>query len=274
MSDNENQYQDRLEQVDRYLQGQMSPEEQKSFEHQMEADPSLQKEVEQGRIFLLTMENLEDDELRGELRKTNEVLQNARQSTEVNYNEPEGDENDKQDEPRVIPISSYYQRIVATAAAVILLLIPGYFLFLQDDAANALFNEHYETPANTIPGNTRSEADINQQLQKVTSLYENGSYTKAVQEANAYLANNPNDYEVRFYRGIMYIELDRYKKAIEELKQVEANTTAFATKAQWYMAMAHLALDQTKEAKAILKQLSQEPNKYNDRAETIVNGIE
>ncbi|PSR01780.1 MAG: hypothetical protein BRD50_08255 [Bacteroidetes bacterium SW_11_45_7] len=275
MSDTGNQENKRYQEVDKYLRSQMNADEQAAFEAEMEQDPSLQEEVEQGRIFLWAMESLDEDELRKDLMRTNHVIHKVRQTSDVQYESTHRDnQHIEKGTAKVRSLTNLYKNVAAAAAILIVFIIPVYFLFLQNPGPEELVDRYYKTYPNTLTEIKRSESEADGQLQSIMALYESGDYTKAIAQSNKLLQDEPENNGLRFYRGIMYIEEDAYKKAIKDLERVKAQEESYHTQAEWYLALSHLALQQTEQAKPLLEKLAQTPSDYQQKADQLLARLE
>lgn len=260
----------RHDQIDRYLNGQMTQEEQADFERELAEDQELREEVETAKTFLVGMEHLGTGELRSDLKATNEMLNDIRHNTEVDF---EGHGTPSQRRKQAL-FRTAKMKGIGIAALLVFLIGLSYVLFFQESDPQNLFARHYEKPPNLLAVEMRSESSGEPELTKFMKAYEDGEYSKAIKRANAILESEPDKQEVRFYRGIMYLEQTNYQKALSDLEFTQNNIDKYREKALWYSGLIHLKLDHPTKAINQLQTLKESaPSTYRQKADKLLKEI-
>jgi tetratricopeptide (TPR) repeat protein len=271
-----NQHFPDYETIDRYLNGRMDETEQADFENQMHRNPEWQAEVEAQRKLLIGLHNLGTEGQRQQLRQTQKVLEEVRATTEVAFEQKATRDQFKRTQVLKRLLSSYAGKITMAALVLVLTGIGSfYFLALNQPSPAELYHSYYETPPNTLAldmrGNGKSQ---NESLKKIFDPYETGNYSQALNAANGFLAKNPDRQEVRFYRGIIHLELEQHRKALSDLSAATSLKGKTGRKAQWYLALAYLAQMQPEKAETVLKKLAnQPPAEYQRKAKKLLSQL-
>ncbi len=262
-----------IEKIDRYLQGEMPEKERKDFEEQIQKDPALKQEVDESRAFLLAMES--DDEERQALKATNQVLQSVRDKTPVNFETSEREAVDQ----KTFTATKWKKITQWSAFAALFIVLAGvcYWSIFTDQNHEKLFNQYYETPANTLAIETRGDlesANKKGQLATIMELYENEHYKKALEKSTNYFEGQNSPAELRFYQSIIYLELNQSEKAIEGLKKLKGYSAVNKDRILWYLALAYMAEEKSGKAQSTLETLlDRPPSRYHDKAGALKNEI-
>lgn len=270
--------------IERYLLGQMSPQERASFESELECDPVLAEQLAVQRREHEAMEVLVQDRLREQLKRWGEQY------------------------PLHVPVP-WYQKTTFWLVAASLLLLLGFFYFAWP--ALRLTDEHLTLPVasepmlplsdteeveeaavGTMPLNdkhtdTRKGQDSAQryialaeryaerprfqqtvvrsqpkQLSTLDSAYwalEKGYYTQALQHLKRISPNDNHYISARHLMGEVFLANAKYAKAIPYLQQA-ASTPDYLRKseAEWQLALALLYLEKADDSRRILRRISQD----------------
>lgn len=260
-----------LERIDRYLQDEMSSEEKAQFEQELANDPYLREEVAIERRLRFALENLEEDQLRHELRESNKTLNQIRASTPIDFeNHATATKHGK-----LFKLISNNKKYLSLAGILLMAVICTYFLLYQQKSSDYLFTQYYEKPPNTIAVDTRHGANANNELKTLMLNYEKGHYQSTLIKADQYLEDHPEKSQVRFYRGIVHLELGQHHQAIEDLKTALENANTYRDRSLWFLALAYLAKDQQDKAKQTLKSLNQRPpSNYQEKGAQLLTDLE
>lgn len=104
---------------------------------------------------------------------------------------------------------------------------------------------------------------------KAEKAFNNGEYSEAIIEFDTILADDPENTQVLFYKGIASVEIEDYAKAALIFENLSSGTSIFKYKAQWYHALNYLKQGDTDQCKQILERLPQEAENYKDAQELL-----
>ncbi len=168
--------------------------------------------------------------------------------------------------------SSRLQRI---AAAVLLLMIPAYFL-LRAPSDQALFAEHFDVPKSVYFQQTRG-TDVGAQdpLQEAFRLYELGSFVEAEQRIGELKSDHPDKPDLIYYQGIAALGGDRLDLAIELLEQSTAITYQnVSNKAPWYLGLAYLKKGNQEKAIEWLQKTVEIDDRHSQQARELIGKLQ
>lgn len=299
-----------LEKIEKYLDGILPESERTSFERQMKENPELADEVHAYRAINFAIGNRDYVQLKNELLKTKEVIEDVRRSVSVDYGAETAESPVRETARKAVQtqdtVADLFEkikqflfptpqrpvvlttghstvkeflfpapalRLALAVATVVVLLIPAYILFFSGPNTERLYADNFTPYPNTITA-SRSEGEENLgDLDKAMLLYEGKDYEKSLSLLNNYLAANPAQYDVVFYRGIANLELGNIQQALADFKQVMENNPRLENQAKWYTALLYLKNSQTDEAVKILKEIRQQENAYSEKAEVILKKL-
>ncbi|MDD5506863.1 MAG: tetratricopeptide repeat protein [Bacteroidales bacterium] len=135
---------------------------------------------------------------------------------------------------------------IAAAASFILLLATVALVFLlpRKPSNDRLFSSYYnsEQPLRVTRG---SDVDLIEALR----LFQKKDFLPAIEYFDLILQGNPDDYAVRFYQSICYIETGQFGPAITSLSQIARNNSSlYRRSAEWYLALCYLKIGETENA--------------------------
>ncbi|MGI9542038.1 MAG: tetratricopeptide repeat protein [Cyclobacteriaceae bacterium] len=239
-----------IEEVRKYLQGKMTAEEVSQFENRIANDPSFAEEVQLNRELLESMNH----HFRSKLKE--------RLSHEDNKAIPL---NDKPRKPN-------FRRVWVMAASVALIAVASYFLFSDDPDHEQLYNQYHITYYNVVQGSTRSgESDAAVQA---FQYYDQGNFKEAADGFAALVLEEEKNFDWLFYQGLSNLEIQESEAAIDAFEKVlEASTNEWIEPAQWYLGLAYLQADNTKEAKLTFGRIVSGGKSYSDRAAELLGKL-
>lgn len=219
--------QEQFEEIERFLQGRMSAEEEAHFSQTISANSDLRKQVEEIRLILLGIEESVLEEKLHEYRHR-------------------------------IPAASVrplYRRGWLAAAAVIGVLIVGAWWFLQSAPANKrLFTEYFHPE----PGLATSMGSVdNYAFERAMVDYKTGDFNTALKAWNQLQAGNPANDTLDYFIGSAYLALKKGDSAIIHFRKVIANDqSVFRDDANWYLGLSLLLNNKITEAVLYIEQSS------------------
>ncbi len=232
------------EQIEMYLNGELSTEESSAFERELEADKALfgeyqlRKEVNES---ILDEQALQiQDSLKQIMRK----------------------------EKRSGPIYKSLYKIAAAIAGFVIVSSAVLYFVMADNSNNraSLFAQYYQ-PSDAVmivrSGDTETDNNLIQGMQ----AYDDGDFARAVKLLNSVNEN----ITATFYAALSYVELEDFDKAEQKFKSIIADgDNLFIDQAEWYSALLKLKTGKKDEARKAFIDISNSNSFYNIKASRIL----
>ena len=148
----------------------------------------------------------------------------------------------KTGQPRIITL----RRL---AAAVLLLLIPAYFL-LKPASTRSLYQQHFEAPRSTYFQVSRSVATERTDIDAAFQAYATEDYQRAATLIGDLITQHPDKPDLKFYQAISLLASDQVEDAIDLFKDcLDISYQDTDQKAAWYLALSYLKLDDIEQSR-------------------------
>ena len=232
------------EYIEAYIMGRLSDNEKKEFEAALTQDPELQKKLENEQFLIQGIEHQSKSRLKAHFQALEEQEKNKSGKAAG-------------------PSLSVGLKI---AAALIILLVPIYFLFIWEESNNyeEIYSAHFTAYPVLQEGTVRGEKDAGLKS-KGLEEYQNGNYSGAIESLSSYLSKN-EDAVTRFYLGISYLANEEPDLARSTLKELPTSAEfRFSEQAKWYRGLASLRSGETSEAVKLFEELKRDTNDPNIR---------
>lgn len=257
-----------IDTIHRYLNGQMSIAERKTFETAMKNDPILSNDVDLERALLAGLEKSGE----AKVRKTiGTVHQNLKLQGFF--------------ETPVLPINTltskpFEMKKLLAAAAVLILAVAGVWFFQNQPSGpdpDAVFAQHFDKQHDLIRARdviaslesyglagVPSETDS---LKAALEQYEAGNDEEALALFKAYAEAHPENDVAQYYMGVIHMGKEHYAKAIELLLPVSrSDTSDLKNDALWNLGLCYLkTINGTDDARDAFQQLSADASYPNHR---------
>ena len=231
----------RQQQIDAYLDDQMSAAERQAFEALVKEDAALAAQLEESRQAIRLIEQMRDMDIKEQVREV------QAQYKERPSSKPAGR----------VPLWKW----ISAAAAILLLALVAYNWF-QTTPTDQLYAQHYEAYA--ISFGSRGEEEV--QLAQASRYYQQKDYPAALPLFQNALSNKDLA-EIRLALAICQLESQQFANARQTLSPlITSNDPVFGVHAQWYSAMAWLGEGQIAEVRAILHAYPQGIGVFNQEA--------
>ncbi len=232
--------------IDRYIRGELTPRETSEFEEELRSDPELKERVEEQREILNGLRM-------GFNRELKDMLEN---------------------EERRITKKPEMKRLwlfpTIGIAAVVTLLIVGYFALIDSIDTNDLYSKYYAAYPNVESPVARSEEADNNPF----NAYEQGNYRMALSIFQELLTAEPENDALLFYSGICYLELNQPSEALSQFEEtIMLSSPEFSRPAIWYSSLAHLKEGNISRSSALLNSLLDNQDLYSRKASELLDDI-
>lgn len=226
--------------IEKYLAKNMSDEEKKKFENQMQTNSELMKEFELHKDFdsFLNIKH-ERDAMQIQVKQ---IINNRRKSRSI-----------------------FVKRNYSIAASIVVLLSVSLFTYMflpeKNERLYSKFYESYE-----FSSIERSTNEILDHTDKALLLYTDKKYNDFItyiEEQNLY---NENDFVLNLLYGVSLLEIEDAKKAIPVFENLLREENMYSETINWYTALAYLKVNDIPNAKSKLNELILENGYYKDKA--------
>ncbi|NVO01188.1 MAG: tetratricopeptide repeat protein [Bacteroidetes bacterium] len=218
---------------DDYYHKRLSPEENSIFEEKLVSDSELKREYDIFLSFVSGINLFEKERLK-------ELFKEKRDESRFKINP-------------YVKAKSFKTFYFAAAASLIILLIPGYFLYQKLNSNQKIYNEYvYQDGGIPVLMGATNNVDFNKGMIE----YKDQKFEKAIVYFNQLLSTNPNNDTLNYYAGNSYLYSDNSEAAISSLSKVNSKQSAFYYPAKYNLALAYIKIKETDKAKAILEDLS------------------
>lgn len=238
-----------VDQIIKYLSGEMNPAEAGSFEKELASRQELKKEFDQistaYKLIKKELQQRDEDEFKKRLRKVME--QPARGRNPLGRPGKRG---------------WYYLFPLAASLAIVL------SIFFSQKSADKLFLSYYH-PENDRVVNAYSQGTRGRTESGILQ-YQLGNYMESREIMSSLLDQDSDNMLVQLYFLLSSIETGFQEEALEKLAGLELSMDQQIAQAiYWYAALAHLKSDQTEKARSYLHPLIQQQGPYQSDAKRL-----
>ena len=243
----------RWNQIDRYVNGEMVEDELRLFEERMREHAELAQQVHQHRDILEGMEYYFMQQLKEQLALSDQKKK------------------------------KFNLRVALQIAAAVLLVAGlagvAYYYLLRPTDPHRVFVSYFEAYPNTLAQANRSESVDTEPSPEESAMryYESGNFSEAAVALTNLLSSDSLG-ETRpallFYRGVSYLGASRPKEAIDDLSTVAQNSDSLLYEpASWYLGLSYLQAHREDEARKIFVRLRDAGGGYADQAAKLLDDL-
>lgn len=276
--------------IEKYLKCELAGEELKKFLEDLQKDPELAQDVETLRSFqkvilkyhkkLIKSTEQGKEKLH---REKSKIEQEVETIIEKYHSRPfdvpvTGEEEFKETVKKVIKDKGKIRgdkmrrlrRYLSLAACLIIISSIPILVFLSKSKRDiGSIYECFYKPLN-IDYQTRDVRNINDLIFLGAAEFANGNYTKAIEILNTIQDTSVSYPSLHMLKGISYMELEDFNKAVIELECIYNENYVFNTVVTWYLGLCYLKLDKLGEAEILFKSLANNEPYYAKDAKTIL----
>jgi len=238
-----------IEEVRRYLNGNMTGDEQAQFKSRLENDPAFAEEVNLNRVLLESIDLHFKSKLKERLQKGDEVF-------------------------RITPPTKKrtLKQVLAMAASLSLIAVASYFLFYKNADPQQLYDQYHTTYYNVVDGNVRSGET--EAVSRAFELYDQGDFQAAAHSFERIIKQDKDNMDYIFYQGLSLLEMGNADTAIASfMKVVSATDDSWTEPAKWYLGLAYLRAGRSKKAGQVFEEIVGEGGSYSERAKEILKKL-
>lgn len=168
------------------------------------------------------------------------------------------------------PARKYW--LIAASVSAIGLLSAIFFFILEPSAeSQVLYAQYFELPADNLSVRGNEEQVL---LNEAMAFYNKQLYSEAQQRFQQWLHLHSDSVPVVFYSAVSHMALGEMQQAIAQLSKISDDQTSsslYSTTANWYLALAHLKLEQWAEARILLEELAGGSTSYASKAQYLLD---
>lgn len=166
----------------------------------------------------------------------------------------------------------------AAAGLILCLAATAVWISLRGHSGPQLYAAYFEPLDSAIPqtGNVRGTPAASDLRAQALLDYENGRYDAAIPKFRQHLKGNESDAAARLYFGISLLAADQAAQAKDQLSlALEAAAEQFLPATAWYLALAHLRLNEREPAIGHLRKLADSAASrfYGRQAESLLQDL-
>jgi tetratricopeptide (TPR) repeat protein len=211
----------------------LTPEESLVFEAKLISDSELKREYDIFLSFVSGIKLFERDRLK-------ELLKEKSEESRLKINP-------------YIKSKSFKTFYFAAAASIIILLIPGYFLYQKLNSNQRIYSEYvYQDGGIPVVMGATNNVDFNKGMIE----YKDQKYDKAIIFFNQLLTVSPNSDTLNYFTGNSYLYNDKPEEAIAYFSKINTKKSAFYYPANYNLALAYIKIKETEKAKTILSEIA------------------
>ena len=216
-----------FERIEKYLMGNLSPNELHQFELELQDDSNLQAKVEEVKYLL---KGIETASLKSQLNQFHEELVPSKEISKS---------------------ASTQSRAPIYAIAAVFVALLGLFLFFNTESeSEKLFAKHF-VPDPGLP--TTMGTTDNFKFYDGMVNYKQEDFKTALDKWNPLLEKNPKNDTLRYFIGVAYLANGDDQKAITDLERLlNSEPKSFKNETAFYLGMAYLKLDNIEKARKYL----------------------
>jgi tetratricopeptide (TPR) repeat protein len=238
---------EKLENLIKYLDGEVNNEEKHLIETEIESNSELKDTI---NLIKETDSIIKDTDL---FNFTNAVLEISSSKSK----------NNTLNNRKTIMVF-FGKKFLLAASLLLLVILSSILIYTAKPSSDNLYAQYYSRYDACYITRGNSETDA---LVLAIQLYDKKQYSDAISHFNKILKTDTKNTAAYFFIGISYMEVNSYEKAIESLNIVIAQKdTAFLEHAEWYLALCYLKTNKVNLAKNILNQIAVSDNYYHSQA--------
>lgn len=244
-----------IEELESYINSELSNEELASFEAELTSNQKLMDEIELIKNIDLALSETDVMQLRNNLQNIAGEIASSKQTE------------------RSFAGKFKAKRIVLSTVAASLILLLGITGILSRQSQDNIYQKFYtkyEATGIVRSANITANKTLSEALQK----FENKDYNAALNLFTEVIARDQDNMVGHFYAGVSLQETGKYQNAIKEYETVIIDKdNLFTEQAEWYIGLCYLQTNENKKAYKQFKKIARNEGFYQQKAQSILNKI-
>ena len=241
--------------AERYVLGNLNPEEKETFEKELAINHDLKKEVDllKGISYAIQDEDL--------LNFRSMVQEEASQYRESR---------------KGLRIRKVFIRASVAAASIILVATTFFVLSIQGHqpgAASRIYSQYFSPYSSGLYSRSAS-ANAEDQYGRAVRYYSAMNYKAAKLCFDSVLVKDPGHNGALFFSGMAAMELKEFQFASDRFEKIILNANSlYIEQAEWYSGLSQLAINDRKKAVAHFRNLIKAKGYYTSKAQLVLNEL-
>ena len=259
--------------TERFLNGELTPEELLAFEQEQTDNPELKEYV---TLSLELQQALSEEDWFSHKNTSahyTTVKKWYQEEDVLDFKEKIKQHADTAFAPKknIFTFRKYWLPIAAAFVAIFITII---YQFTAQPNLSQLYAEYgtwNDTPSFIVQD--ENAASVKAQIEL---LYKDKKYKACITTAESFLVTSNTDRtNVMIYKGFALVKLDEYSKALNTFKTISESNAMDASKGLWYMALIYLKTEDTENLQKILKRITASKTNYKYKeALELLNALE
>lgn len=241
-----------FENIEKFLEGTLTPKERKDFEERLKSDPEFAARVEDYNLVVKSVESYGEQKLKARLKEIHqEEIKPAR----------------KFGRRELLKLAAIFVGLMIVSAPLL------YNYLLKGPDYQALYEENFNPYPDIL---SQRGADVHSQmLSEALSYYNKQEYDNAAALFEVLQSQQTGHQDlIRLYAGISFLGNHEHEKAETTFKEIMAETeNPFAGQAQWYLALNLLNMDRIDDAKVLLDEIVAEKSYNHMKARKLLDEL-
>lgn len=239
--------------IERYLDGEMTDDELKWFEKEINGNLSLQQEI--------TLRKKVNEAL-----SENKIIEYRKLLNEAHF--------EYQTAKNIHPIKKSILKYSLAFISAVAILFICFNSFILKNTPEKIFQKYYQTFPATFTLRSINTGEINTIKDAINEYNKRNFEKSALLFEQLILSNNYESQALKFYAAISYMEIKNYQKAEKFFTEIlENNNNIFKEESMWYLALCYIAQNKSEESKNILKKIVEYNGYYSKYAKKILHKI-
>jgi len=248
----------KIEEIDQYVNDELSEESMEAFEAELASNPDLVAELDLYKDIDKAIQETDIMDLRAKLDNINR----------------ESNREDKQKRSFAARINTSRVAIATIAASLILLLGITGLIKRNSTTSDAQLYSQYFQPYQTTGIFRSGDALIDSKLTQALYKFNAEDYQSAINLFSDVLTIDQNNPVGNFYSGMAYQETGKFNRALTAYgKVIRDRDNLFIEQAQWYIGLCYLQTENRKKAYRQFKKIAHSDSFYSDKAAAILEKI-
>jgi tetratricopeptide (TPR) repeat protein len=244
-----------INRVQRYLDGEMTEEERRLFEKDIQTDSVLAEEIELHRHIINTVSEHDEVRFRNKLKEAYKLYRGKEKISQI---------------PGFIKNPKYIVYIAGVLTIGVFLL---YFGLRKTQISTEELFEIYYTKFSQDVQSRSSKEDSEDNLYVGIYYYYTGDYQESYKRLTL-ITEEETLATAEFYLGCTEVEMGNYGLAIDRFKDVlNLDFNYYQEHARWYLGLCYLKLNRKVEAIEVFQEFSQKKSYYTENAKKIIYNL-
>lgn len=242
------------DQIDRYLEGNLSDIEKLRLNDEINTNPEFKEKVRKQILLIRGIRRYGRNELSRKISEWEMEIHQERESTV----------------PSEKKVTFWYY---AAATISLLLVFSAIFIYISGNNNTESIIAEFYSPYEFTNSQTRGNEEKNLLYNDILTFYQQGDYEQTISMIQS-AGPDLHTVDIRFLLGNAYQASGRLEEAKEVFEKLSKEESAFRFGSQWYLSLCYLASDQKEQAIDLLEELSGTASSYAPKAKDLLKKLE